>query len=54
MLVLGLLYSKKTTWGYKIRLMGSNSYAAAYAGVRQGWFIIKTLGLCGILAGIGG
>lgn len=54
MLMLGLLYSKKTTWGYKIRLMGSNSYAAAYAGVHQGWFIIKTLGLCGILAGIGG
>jgi simple sugar transport system permease protein len=44
----------KTTWGFEIRMVGSNPRAAKYAGVKIGRVTVLTMGLSGALAGLAG
>ena len=45
---------EKTTVGFEIRMVGSNSQAARYAGIKVAGIIILTLAMSGLLAGLGG
>jgi ABC-type uncharacterized transport system permease subunit len=44
----------KTTLGFEIRTVGSNSSAARYAGIRPAFITILTMSIAGGLAGLGG
>ncbi|HMK08079.1 MAG TPA: ABC transporter permease [Anaerolineales bacterium] len=44
----------RTTWGFNLRTAGSNPYAARYAGINTGTWIILTMSLAGALAGLAG
>lgn len=56
LVVLGLTYILlfHTTLGYKLRAVGFNANAARYGGMRVKWFTVLSLGLSGMLAGLGG
>ena len=45
---------ERTTVGFEIRMVGSNSHAAKYAGVKVAAIIVLTMFLAGLLAGLGG
>ena len=45
---------RKTTWGYEVRLIGSNPVAANYAGVSIPRHILIALAVSGALAGLAG
>lgn len=45
---------QKTTIGFEIRMVGANSHAARYAGIKVAFIIILTLVISGALAGLGG
>jgi simple sugar transport system permease protein len=45
---------RKTTWGYEVRLIGSNPVAARYAGVSIPRHILIALAVSGALAGLAG
>jgi simple sugar transport system permease protein len=51
-LVYWLLY--RTTWGFEIRVAGSNPRAARYAGVRTTWITVLVMAISGALAGLAG
>lgn len=44
----------RTTLGFEIRLVGSNSNAAKYAGIKVALIMVLTMFLAGLLAGMGG
>jgi len=44
----------KTTWGFEIRTVGSNSSAAKYAGINVSRNIVLAMALSGMLAGLAG
>jgi simple sugar transport system permease protein len=44
----------KTTYGFEIRMVGTNPRAARYAGVQVSWTVVLTMGLSGALAGLAG
>lgn len=44
----------KTTLGYKIRAVGLNQKAAAYAGINVGWIITLSMLIAGAFAGLAG
>ena len=44
----------RTTLGYKIRAVGLNQKAAAYAGINVGWSIVVAMLIAGAFAGLGG
>jgi ABC-type uncharacterized transport system permease subunit len=44
----------RTTLGYKIRAVGLNPKAAAYAGINVGWTIALSMFIAGAFAGLGG
>lgn len=43
-----------TTFGYQLRAVGSNQRAARYAGIRVPLYIVLSLGISGLLAGLAG
>ena len=43
---------KRTTMGYNLRVLGSNRYAAIYAGMNVGWITIWALLVSGAFAGL--
>jgi general nucleoside transport system permease protein len=45
---------KKTTFGYRLRTIGSNKEAARYAGMRVNQGIVLSMGISGIFAGLAG
>lgn len=45
---------KKTVLGYEIKAVGHNSTASENAGINVKWILILTMGIAGILAGLGG
>lgn len=50
----GQLLVRRTVAGYRIRVVGGNPDAAAYAGIDAGWVAIFTLCLSGACAGLAG
>lgn len=54
MAVLVYLFLDKTTWGYKIKATGLNSYAAEYGGINVGMVTISTMAVSGAIAGLAG
>jgi simple sugar transport system permease protein len=44
----------KTTWGFEIRTVGSNSSAAKYAGINVSRNVVLAMALSGMLAGLAG
>jgi simple sugar transport system permease protein len=44
----------KTTLGYRLRAVGFNRYAAEYGGINVGFSIALSMGISGLLAGLGG
>lgn len=48
-----LVLLSKTRLGYELRATGLNKHAAKYAGMREKYNIILTMGIAGALAGIG-
>jgi general nucleoside transport system permease protein len=44
----------RTTLGYKIRAVGLNPKAAAYAGINVGWSIVIAMCIAGAFAGLAG
>ena len=45
---------ERTTLGFEIRMVGSNSHAAKYAGIRVALILVLTMFLAGLFAGLGG
>ena len=45
---------ERTTIGFEIRMVGSNSHAAKYAGIRVALILVLTMSMAGLLAGMGG
>jgi len=45
---------ERTTIGFEIRTVGSNSQAARYAGIKVAGILVLTLAMSGLLAGLGG
>lgn len=45
---------ERTTVGFEIRMVGSNSHAAKYAGIRVALILVLTMSMAGLLAGMGG
>lgn len=45
---------KKTTFGYRLRTIGSNKEAARYSGMRVNQGIVLSMGISGIFAGLAG
>jgi simple sugar transport system permease protein len=45
---------ERTTLGFEIRMVGSNSHAAKYAGIRVAFILVLTMFIAGMLAGLGG
>ncbi|MEE4194597.1 MAG: ABC transporter permease [Anaerolineae bacterium] len=45
---------ERTTIGFEIRMVGSNSNAAKYAGIRVALILVLTMFLAGLFAGMGG
>lgn len=45
---------KKTTFGYEIKGVGLNRYAAKYAGINENAGIVKSMAIAGAMAGLGG
>ena len=52
--ILIYIFFWKTTWGYEIRAVGLNSYAAEYGGINIKKNIILAMVLSGSIAGLGG
>lgn len=52
-LVMGV-FTYRTRWGYRIRILGANIEFARYSGINTGWTIVMSQLLGGFLAGIGG
>jgi len=52
-LFVGLLLAK-TSFGAKVYMLGTNEKAAAYAGLKTGWLLIKTYTISGGLAAVAG
>ena len=50
-LIIGFIFYK-TTFGYEIKLVGSNSHFAKYSGIKDSWVIIKVMLLSGAIAGM--
>jgi simple sugar transport system permease protein len=44
----------RTTLGYRLRAVGFNRYAAEYGGINVGFSIALSMGISGLLAGLGG
>ncbi|MCX7884615.1 MAG: ABC transporter permease [Caloramator sp.] len=54
MVVLVYIFFWKTTWGYEIRAVGINQYAAEYGGINIKKNIILAMAISGGIAGLGG
>jgi simple sugar transport system permease protein len=52
--ILVYIFFWKTTWGYEIRAVGLNSYAAEYGGISVKKNIILAMAISGGIAGLGG
>lgn len=52
-LVISLIL-RRTTWGYRVRVIGENERAARYAGFSIGRNVVAIMLLAGALAGVGG
>jgi simple sugar transport system permease protein len=44
----------RTTWGFNLRTAGANPFAARYAGIKTGTWIVMAMTLSGALAGLAG
>jgi ABC-type uncharacterized transport system permease subunit len=54
MALLVYLFLFKTTWGFELRMVGSNQYAARYAGIKITVSTVVAMVLSGALAGMAG
>ncbi len=54
MVVLLYYLLQKTTWGFELRTVGQNPFAAKYAGISIGRVTMLAMALSGLLAGMGG
>jgi simple sugar transport system permease protein len=52
-IVCGIILNKTTT-GYRLRAVGFNRWAAEYGGINVGFSIALSMGISGLLAGLGG
>jgi simple sugar transport system permease protein len=52
-IVCGIILNR-TTMGYRLRAVGFNRYAAEYGGINVGFSIALSMGISGLLAGLGG
>jgi simple sugar transport system permease protein len=52
--VLVYIILEKTTFGYELKACGFNKDAAKYAGINQNSNIVRSMMICGAIAGIGG
>jgi len=52
--VLVYIILDKTTFGYELKACGYNKDAAKYAGINQNTNIVRSMMICGAIAGIGG
>jgi len=52
-LVMGV-FTYRTRWGYRIRVLGTNIEFARYSGMNTNWIIVMSQFLGGFLAGMGG
>lgn len=53
-LILSIIYIKKTRWGYELIQTGRNEKFAKYVGVNTGFVIMSTQIIGGFIAGVGG
>ncbi|MCI6659599.1 ABC transporter permease [Peptoniphilaceae bacterium SGI.137] len=54
MVILLHIALKKTTFGYEIKGVGLNRFAAKYAGINEKMAIIQSMAIAGAMAGLGG
>jgi len=54
MAILVYIILDKTTFGYELKACGFNKDAAKYAGINQNTNIVRSMMICGAIAGIGG
>ncbi|MBN1668147.1 MAG: ABC transporter permease [Anaerolineales bacterium] len=54
LVVMGYVLLARTTWGFRIRMVGANINAARYAGLRVKWIIFYSMAIAGGLAGLAG
>ncbi|AGK62056.1 nucleoside ABC transporter membrane protein [Archaeoglobus sulfaticallidus PM70-1] len=52
--ILIYLLMMKTSYGFSVRIFGSNPRSAEYAGIKRSWVVVSTMLLAGMIAGLAG